>query len=216
MKKCIIIGAGDFNEKRINKEKDDLLIIADGGYYNYLKLDNYNIDDIDVLVGDFDSLDQKSIKLTPSTKIITLNPIKDDTDIVDAVKYGLKDGFNEFYIYGCLGKRIEHSIANIQVLSFIKENNANGYLLDGSLIIRILKNESLVLDSRYKGYISIFSINDKSMGVTLKNLKYELDNYDLSNKFPLGIDNEFIGHESFIEVKDGELLLIYNMNRGEL
>ena len=210
MKKCIIIGAGDYNEKKINKEKDDLLIIADGGYYNYLKTDDFNSNDIDVLVGDFDSLNQRSIKLSPNTKIITLNPIKDDTDIVDAVKYGLKEGFNEYYLYGCLGKRIEHSLANIQVLSYLKENNANGYLIDGSLIIRVLKNESISLDDTYKGYISIFSINDISKGVTLKNLKYELDNYDLSNKFPLGIDNEFIGKESFIEVKEGELVLIYN------
>ncbi len=210
MKKCIIIGAGDYSEKEIKKEKEDLLIIADGGYYNYLKVDNCNIDDIDVLVGDFDSLDKKNIKLSTNTKVITLNPIKDDTDIVDACKYGLNMGFNEFYIYGCLGKRIEHSIANIQVLSFLKENNANGYLIDKSLVIRVLKNESITFDNTYKGYISIFSINDLSKGVTLKNLKYELNNYDLTNKFPLGIDNEFIGRESFIEVKDGELLLIYN------
>lgn len=211
MKKCIIIGAGDFNEKFIEKDNDDLLIIADGGYYNYMKVDNFNISDIDVLIGDFDSLDKKNLKLSNNTKIITLNPIKDDTDIVDAVKYGLSVGYNEFYIYGCLGKRIEHSLANIQILSYIKENNANGYLLDNSLIIRILKNESITLDKTHKGYISIFSINDKSEGVTLKNLKYELTNYSLTNKFPLGIDNEFIDKDSFIEVKDGELLLIYNI-----
>jgi len=210
MKKCIIIGAGDFSEEVINKNKNDLLIIADGGYYNYLKTSNYNLDDIDALVGDFDSLDKKNLKLSNKTKIITLNPIKDDTDIVDACKYGLELGFNEFYIYGCLGKRIEHSIANIQILSFLKEHSANGYLLDGSLVIRILKNESITLDKNYKGYISIFSINDLSSGVTLKNLKYELNDYNLSNKFPLGIDNEFIGKDAFISVKEGELLLIYN------
>ena len=117
MKKCIIIGAGEFNEKIIEKNKDDLLIIADGGYYNYQKVSNFNLDGIDVLVGDFDSLDKKNLKLSNKTKVITLNPIKDDTDIVDAVKYGLNNGFIEFYLYGCLGKRLEHSIANIQVLS---------------------------------------------------------------------------------------------------
>ncbi len=210
MAKCIIIGAGDFNEKRIVKNNDDLLIIADGGYYNYLKLDNYNLDDIDVLVGDFDSLDKKNLKLSANTKVITLNPIKDDTDIVDACKYGLNMGFNEFYIYGCLGKRIEHSLANIQILSFLKENNANGYLLDGSLVIRTIKNESIRLNKDYKGYITILSLTNEANGVILKNLKYELNDYKLTNKFPLGIDNEFIGKDSFIEVKEGELLLIYN------
>ena len=210
MAKCIIIGAGDFNEKRIVKNNDDLLIIADGGYYNYLKLDNYNLDDIDVLVGDFDSLDKKNLKLSANTKVITLNPIKDDTDIVDACKYGLDMGYNEFYIYGCLGKRLEHSIANIQVLSYLKDHNSNGYLIDLNKVIRVIKNEKISFDSSYKGYISIFSLYTKSSGVTLKNLKYELDNYDLYENFPLGIDNEFIEKESSIEVKDGKLLIIYS------
>lgn len=60
MGRCIIIGAGDFNEKTIIKNSDDLLIIADAGYNNYLKLDNYNTSDIDLLIGDFDSLDIKN------------------------------------------------------------------------------------------------------------------------------------------------------------
>ena len=210
MGKCIIIGAGEFNEKEIKKNKDDLLIIADAGYNNYLKLDNYNTSDIDVLIGDFDSLDIKSIKLSSNTKIIELNPIKNDTDIVDACKYGLNMGYNEFYLYGCLGKRIEHSIANIGVLSYLKDNNANGYLIDQNKIIRVIKNEKITFDDTYKGYISIFSLYTKSSGITLKNLKYELNDYELSENFPLGIDNEFIKKNSSIEVKDGKLLVIYN------
>ena len=210
MKKCIIIGAGEFREEVIEKDSDDLLIIADGGYYNYLKTKNYDISSINVLVGDFDSLDKKNLKLSNNTKIITLNPIKDDTDILDAVKYGLDLGYNEFYIYGALGGRIEHSIANIGILSYLKDKNANGYLIDQKKIIRVIKNESITFSKDYEGYISVFSLYTKSYGVTLKNFKYELNNYELSENFPLGIDNEFIGKESIIEVKDGKLLVIYN------
>ena len=212
MKKCIIISAGDFLEESIIKKEFDLLIVADGGYHNFLKLRNLDINDIDVLIGDFDSLDIKKIKLSSNTKIITLNPIKNDTDIVDACKYGLNMGYNEFYIYGALGGRIEHSIANIGVLSYLKDNMANGYLIDNKKIIRVLKNECITLDETLKGYISIFSMYEKSSGVTLKNLKYELNDYSISENYPIGIDNEFIDKEAFIEVKNGKLLLIYNMN----
>lgn len=119
-------------------------------------------------------------------------------------------GYNEFHLYGCLGKRIEHSIANIGVLSYLKDNNTNGYLIDQKKIIRVIKNEKIVFDDTYKGYISIFSLYTKSSGVTLKNLKYELNDYELNENFPLGIDNEFIGKNSSVEVKDGKLLVIYN------
>ena len=211
MKKCIIIGAGDFSEKIIIKDRFDLLIVADGGYYNFLKLDNANINDIDILIGDFDSLNRNELKIKDATKIITLNTIKDDTDILDAAKYGLEMGYKEFYIYGALGGRIEHSIANIGVLSYLKDKNANGYLLDNKKIIRVIKNERILFDEYNKGYISAFSMYEKSSGVTMKNLKYELNDYTICENYPIGIDNEFIGKESYIEVKDGKLLLIYNL-----
>ena len=209
--KCIIIGAGEFREKEIIKEKDDLLILCDAGYNNYLKLDNHNIEDIDLLIGDFDSLDRDSVKLSEKTKIITLYPKKNDTDVLDACIYGLDKGYKDFHIYGCLGGRIEHSFANIQILSYLKEKKANGLLIDNGKIIRILKNESLYLSSKYNGYISIFSLIDESKGVTLRNLKYELMNSTLKESYPIGIDNEFINKESFIEVKNGKVLLIYNI-----
>lgn len=208
--KCIIIGAGEFNEKVIGKNSDDLLIVADGGYYNYLKLENNKDLFIDILIGDFDSLDLQKVNIDSRTKILKLYPVKDDTDVLDAVKYALDMGYNEFYIYGALGKRVEHSIANIGVLSYIKDHNANGFLFDDKKVIRVVKNERIILDSKYSGYISIFSMYEKSSGVTVKNLRYELNNYDLYENYPLGIDNEFIGKSASIEVKKGKLLVIYN------
>ena len=210
--KCIIIGAGEFNEKTIEKKEGDLLIVADGGYYNYLKLENQKDLFIDILIGDFDSLDLQKVNIDCKTKILKLYPVKDDTDVLDAVKYALDMGFNEFYIYGALGKRVEHSIANIGVLSYIKDHNANGFLFDVKKVIRVVKNERIILDSNYSGYISIFSMYEKSSGVTIKNLRYELNNYDLYENYPLGIDNEFIGKSASVEVKKGKLLVIYNKN----
>lgn len=210
--KCIIIGAGEFNEKVIEKKEGDLLIVADGGYYNYLKLENNKDLFIDILIGDFDSLDLQKVNIDSRTKILKLYPVKDDTDVLDAVKYALDMGFNEFYIYGALGKRVEHSIANIGVLSYIKDHNANGFLFDDKKVIRVVKNERIILDSNYTGYISVFSMYEKSLGVTIKNLRYELNNYDLYENYPLGIDNEFIGKSASIEVKKGKLLVIYNKN----
>lgn len=60
--------------------------------------------------------------------------------------------------------------------------------------------------------MSVFSWSEKSEGVYLRKLKYELNDAVLTNSFPLGVSNEFIGEESSITVKKGTLLV--NFPRG--
>jgi thiamine pyrophosphokinase len=37
-------------------------------------------------------------------------------------------------------------------------------------------------------------------------MKYELEDAVITNDFPIGISNEFVGEEARIEVKEGELV----------
>ena len=68
--------------------------------------------DIDLIVGDFDSL----CNIPANVNIYKLPKEKDETDLFVAIEEGMKKGYTEFHIYGALGGRIEHSIANIQIL----------------------------------------------------------------------------------------------------
>ena len=56
----------------------------------------------------------------------------------------------------------------------------------------------------------MFSLREMSFGVTLKGLKYPLNEYNMDNLFPIGVSNEFTGKEVSITVKDGELAVIYD------
>lgn len=202
--KCIIIAASDFNQECIIKEENDLLIVADAGYMNFEKIKNLNNDDIDLLIGDFDSLNN----LPDNVKIRRLNPIKDDTDVMDAIKHALALGYKEFELYGCIGGRIEHSLANISTLGFIKINNAHGRIINGNQVIELLDEEEIEFDENYQGYISVFAFSNEVV-LSLHNFKYNLEYYKLLNTFPLGIDNEFIGRYSKIEIHKGKALIIY-------
>lgn len=201
MGRCVIISGGEIRKSDICLNSNDFVICADSGYASARK---FNIK-VDLLVGDFDSLQTLPSKI----EIVKLNPIKDDTDTLSAIKEGIKRGFKEFVLYGALGKRIEHSLANLSLLIFLKNQGFAGKIVHQGRNYVILKDESITLKKKKRGYLSIFAISPICEGVYEKNLKYELDNYTLTNEFPIGVDNEYINLSPTIEVKNGTILLIY-------
>lgn len=204
MKKAIVVGASSpINTSFLNKE-EGFFVACDKGYEAFLDSGK----EPDLLVGDFDTLDRKRIRHPGKT--IVLNPIKDDTDVFYAVKYLLGQEFDTFLFFGCLGgQRIEHSIANIEILSFLKEHNANAFMYTNDLreVLFVLKNERMVFEGE-RGFISVFS-QEKGTIVSESGLKYELSGYNLNPFVPLGVSNEFLeGQKATIEVKGGKILLV--------
>lgn len=199
MAKCIIVGAGDFYEKKLNINEEDLVIAADGGYDHLFKISIIP----DIVIGDFDSICSNDFS---NSSVITLQKEKNSTDLYEAIQTGLKRGFKDFLIYGALGGRIEHSIANIQILSSLV-GCATAKILDRELEMFVLSNDKKVYPPTAKGYLSIFAVSSDAV-VTLQNLKYELNNYRLTNVFPLGIDNEFINKQAVITAHKGKILVI--------
>ncbi len=210
---CIIIGAGDLTVGSIPYHKEtDYVIAADGGlmYCGVLELEP------DLIIGDFDSVDEEhkvaidTIRELAPEKVISLPIEKDDTDMLAAIKVGLSLGYKTFRLYGANGGRLEHIIANIQLLKFLKEQNAVGYMMDGNGMVLLAQNETICFKETMEGYINIFSMNEKAHGVTIRGLKYELENATITNDTPIGISNRFMGVKSEVTVEDGTLLIIVN------
>lgn len=211
-KKCIVIGAGDLTVGAVQVREEDLVIAVDGGvnYCGVLEIEP------DIILGDFDSVNDAQreaiIKLKEEIpeRVVVLKPEKDDTDMLAALKLGLEKGYDYFLIYGATGGRLEHTLANIQCLLFLKEHDAVGYLMDGSGMIFVMKNEEVKLRDNLEGYFSLFSLGKEAKGVTIKGMKYELEDYTMTNAFPIGVSNEFVGKEASVSVRDGELVGIVN------
>ncbi len=207
---CIVIGAGNCSMPDIQIQEGDFCIAVDGGYA-YCK--KFGIAP-ELIIGDMDSLDEnlqeeaeRMEELFPE-KVIRLCPEKDDTDTLTALKFGMKRGYRQFHIYGAMGGLIEHTVANIQCLVYLKNNGANGYLLDDGIAVSVLKEESIVFGKEKDGYFSLFALGEEAEGVTIAGMKYPLENAVVTNGCPIGISNEFIGKESMVSVKKGMLLLI--------
>ncbi len=200
---CYIVGAGECLFLDIKKKSDDLIIAADGGY-------KYLLDDEiepDIIIGDFDSFGD----IPDSQNVIKLNPVKDITDMHAAVEAGIERGYTDFHIYGACGGRIDHTLANIQLIASLAERKIKACIHDGKTLITAVCNDSISFSREHKGYISVFSHTERCLGVYLKGLKYTLDNETLNNCFPLGVSNEFIGCDSEIVIGKGTAIIIYNI-----
>lgn len=200
MKTCYIVGAGEAAPLSFRLEKEDLVIACDGGYEYCRK---WNIK-ADLVIGDFDSLGF----VPEHPNVIRLRPEKDDTDTACAVKAGLEQGFRRFVIYGGTGGRISHTIANIQLLCGLAQKGCYGILIGKDEWYRVICNEEICFGKEMSGYLSVFCMGDRALGVYEHGLKYSLEDAVLVKENPLGVSNEFVGKESRVSVKDGMLLLV--------
>lgn len=205
MGRCVIFGAAAFDALILPIEKDDLVIAADGGLTHLSKIGISP----DVMLGDFDSLGY----IPEGAQVFPVE--KDDTDVMLAVRHGLQAGFRDFLIYGGMdGKRPDHTMANFQTLAFLRRNNAHGYLIGLEQSATVISGESAVFSSGATGTLSVFCLGDDASGVSIRGLKYSLENGTLSADFPLGVSNHFTGAEAEIIVKDGSLLLLWDTQTG--
>ncbi len=197
---CVIVGAGDCESIYLNE--DVLYIAADGGYIHCRE----NGIHPDLLVGDLDSIGDYEID-RERTQVYEVPAEKDETDLFLAIDIALDYGCKEFMIFGALGgKRISHTIGNIQLLSYIAKQGATGALCGENVNIITGTEGNVLRNLAHDRYVSIFSITPESK-VNLEGFKYS-GCYLLTNDFPLGISNEIAGDIAEIDILEGEILIV--------
>ena len=202
---CVIFCAAGFDAPAEAILPGDFVIAADGGVKHTEKLGL----NPDVILGDFDSLG-----FVPEGA--TVYPVeKDDTDAMLAVRRGLQRGYRRFVIYGGLdGDRLDHTLANFQTLQYLADRDAVGYLVGSKYLVTVVKNGKISFPAESKGIVSLFCLGPDAGGVTLRGLKYPLENGTLSSGFPLGVSNHFVGEKAEISVKNGSLLVLWDRENG--
>ncbi|MDE7184580.1 MAG: thiamine diphosphokinase [Lachnospiraceae bacterium] len=216
MKKCIIIGAGVCDTELLKKQlvlrDEDLCIAADGGLTYLLQIGITP----DIVLGDMDSLNMQGV--TGSFQVKKLPIEKDDTDMLAAIKEGLAAGYEQFELYGALGGRLDHTLANIQCLLYLLNRGARGTIVGNDVALMLIKDTkiSFAADFSEKGRrISVFAFGGDADGVSERGLKYLLDAVTIKQEFPIGVSNEFTGEAAEVEVQRGMLLLCIEGDRQE-
>jgi len=198
---CYIVGAGSVAGVRLRPEAGDYVIAADGGFSHLQRLGIK----ADAVLGDFGSLpvvpDHPNLVRYPSEK--------DDTDMMLAARKGAEMGYHTFVLCGGLGGRLDHTLANLQTLTWLSRRGKRGFLLGADMIAAAVTDGTLSFDRNKRGTLSVFCSGDKATGVTLKGLKYPLRDATLTCDMPLGVSNEFTGAESAVSVQKGTLIVLW-------
>lgn len=144
MKKAIVLTGGSILPHQILDElklqpETDIIGIDGGCRYAYelgLKLE--------LMIGDFDSLEENLFELIKSTSnnCVRLNPVKNQTDTHAAFDYLDANNYQEVCVYGSVGTRFDHTLANVFVLMkyaktmWIQTKNSNNWMLlvDGPVL----------------------------------------------------------------------------------
>ena len=193
-----------YDDKIIIPE-NSFVIAADGGL-NHTKALGITPD---VILGDFDSIEK------PDEDCIVYPTEKDFTDSFIAAKYAYDSGYRTIHMYGCIGgKRLDHTVANIAMLEYFAKLQCDITLHAENQSVKAFYSEqnetSVFFDDYKKGYVSLFAVGGDVVGLSIKGLKYELENHTLSSAFPLGVSNEFTGNNAIVTFKSGTLLIIFD------
>ncbi|HPP31540.1 MAG TPA: thiamine diphosphokinase, partial [Soehngenia sp.] len=154
MKALVVSGGNEINEDKLMSlyEQNDVIIAADSGVEQLLKINKLP----DCLVGDLDSINEKSILYLESkgVKTIVYPKEKDKSDTEIAIELILPQKPENITLVGATGSRLDHSLANIFLLKKLSDLNIDTQIIDNNNIIKLIKPEQTIIKDESFDYIS--------------------------------------------------------------
>ena len=213
---CALVGAADFNSvefmRRYNAGEFDAVYAVDGGL---VWLSDCGVVP-DLVLGDFDSLGY----VPDGVPVETHPPMKDFSDMELALERAFADGHCRVVIFGGIGDRLDHTLANLQVFARFSERGVLVEAVADSFAVRMVTgpDEFALPAELEQGVVSVFSMSDCCVGVTERGLLYSLDDVQLTNRESMGLSNELVSKadraaaglvEPVVSVQQGTLVVMY-------
>jgi len=205
--KCAIISNGDITkieEMQADLREYGMIICADGASNRLRSTDLIP----DYILGDLDSIDLETMNYFKGKNVefIRFNPEKDYSDTHICIDFLRGKGCSEIDIYGALGGRWDHSVANFGLMYYGYENDMKISLVDRYDRASIHGVGSYTSLKKENQHFSIFAVFEDAQ-VTLKGVKYPLDEYNLRRGESIGLSNEYI-QDCIVEIKKGSAIII--------
>lgn len=182
-----------------------LVIAADGGYLHAQSLDLV----VDVIVGDFDSLDKDSLPSNSSRPVVEEHPKeKDQSDLALALDFARKVDAREIDIISGGGGRLDHLLVSSALLAH--EHNVDRRIVThcgSSRVMALTTNKTFDLKNVIGSHLSLIALSPDSR-ISTDGLRWNLSSDDTFPHFStLGLSNEILSQPK-IEVSQGVFLVI--------
>lgn len=164
------------------------------------------------IVGDFDSVQPEIIEYyrnETEVPIREFNPVKDASDTEIAVRLAIALGVENLYLLGATGTRLDHVMANIQVLKIPHDAGVNAYILDEYNKISLIEKEKILSRERQYGtYFSVFPMCGTIEDFSIEGAKYPLYHHTLVPYDSLCVSNQIQEEQVKITFPEGTVILM--------
>lgn len=209
--KTLIIAGGDVNIPFITcyleDKQFDTIVCADSGLDVAYQLGL----SVQYAMGDFDSASKESItKYNDSgTEFIRYPVEKDATDTHIVLDWVVDKLPSEIILLGATGKRLDHFLANVNVLMKPLSYGIPTYIVDEHNCLYLLDRSYVFHREKMHGkYISFLPFTEEVSAVYLRGFKYELDGQTLTLGNSIGVSNELSEESDTALIEFGEGVMI--------
>ena len=188
-----------------------LVIAADGGALKAAALGL----NVNVVVGDGDSLAPSALEALRAADVdVQLHPAeKDASDTELAVREALAWGATDILVLGALGGlRLEHTLANLLLLTLPELEGARVVLADGRSTVRVVTpGRPLALEAADGELVSLLPLSERVAGVSTAGLRYPLQGATLEQGPSRGLSNELTGDAGSVSIEGGRLAVVQTL-----
>ena len=217
--KVLLITGGkvnmDFAEEYTASKEYDTVVCADSGLNTAYRLGM----PVHYFMGDFDSVSPEILEAYREGKVegsehcewVRYPKEKDYVDTQLVLEWILGKGADEITFLGATGGRLDHFLANVNILMLALKQKVPAYIVDSRNRIRLTDSTlSIERQDMYGKYLSLLPLTSTVTGVTLRGLKYLIEDYTLEVGIARAISNEMdeTSDKAEIILRTGVLIVV--------
>jgi thiamine pyrophosphokinase len=191
--------------------RPDRVVVADGGTSIAVRLGLTP----DLVVGDFDSCDPDALTQVEHWRAQGLrvetfvHETKLETDTELAILASLEFEPERIYLLGATGGRLDHTLANILLLTHPRLAPLDVRVVEGGQEIYLAnRGDWNRLEGRLGDTVSLLPVGGDVTGVTLRDMVYPLEDATLGIGLGRGVSNVIKGDEPAVRYSSGLLLVV--------